>query len=261
MTRFSKLDFDKTVIPIAPTLVEDAWPNLDENGCLQAGDERFGVGDYEIALTCYSRALRFNRDCISGWIGQARCLIAMGEYPDAVTWSDRALERFADTPELLACKGLALAHQADWSALEYLDGAVQMKSPPAWVWIARGEGLLLTGQNVENAQRCFLKAQELAPTDPQIELRIAMAYIRSRQFARARILITAVMVKLSRNVLALTQAGITYEGLGEYDAARGFYERALAIRSDYATAQSGMNRVLGGNPFSRLFKRMCQRST
>src|SRR4051812_5779366 len=108
MGRFEKLDFeDKShATPIVAEV--DPWPNQDEHACIRQGDENFQQGLYEPALNAYSRALRFNRDMVEAWVGQIRCLICMGEYPEAVIWCDRALERFSQSSDLLACKGLAL---------------------------------------------------------------------------------------------------------------------------------------------------------
>ena len=177
MGRFSKLDFDAGAKSPSPEEANDPWPNLDEAGCLRAGDEAFDMGLYEAALTAYSRALRFNKGLPAAWLGQARCLICLGEYPEAVTWSTRALEKFFNSPDLLAAKGLALVLGGQpTQGMEFLDGAVGLRSPAAWVWLARGEGLLGAHSPEANASRCFLKAIELAPEDWRLEMRIGMAY-------------------------------------------------------------------------------------
>src|SRR4051812_19991654 len=107
MSRFSRLEFEEPpearVEPLA-----DPWPDLDENGCLRAADEQFRSGLYEAALVYYSRVLRFNKSREDAWMGQVRCLICLGEHREAVLWSDRGLERFRESPDLLAGKGLAL---------------------------------------------------------------------------------------------------------------------------------------------------------
>jgi tetratricopeptide (TPR) repeat protein len=175
MGRFSKLDFEHEARPVAP--VTDPWPNLDEQQCMREGDEKFELGEYEPALNSTRVRCVLNRDLVEAWVGQIRCLICLGEYPEAVTWSDRSLERFPKSADLLACKGLALVKMGDIAeGIEYSDGAIQRRSPSVWVWLARGQSLLLGGQQPANAQRCFLKAQELAPGDWHCELQVAMAY-------------------------------------------------------------------------------------
>src|SRR5688500_15074773 len=98
MSRFSKLDFEAAPTPI---VAPDKWPDMDEAGCLRNGDEAFYSGLYETALNLYSRALRFNRESVAAWVGQIRCLIEMGEFPEAITWADRASERFPNNAGLL----------------------------------------------------------------------------------------------------------------------------------------------------------------
>jgi len=149
-------------------------------------------------------------------VGQIRCLICLGEYPEAVTWGDRALERFPGSADLLACKGMALVLLGDGDqGREYLDGAVQLRAPSTWVWLARGESLLVMRQSLENARRCFLKATELAPQDWHLQLRIGMAYNRAHMFSRAREPLLTAVQGSGDNPLALFHLGVAVEGLGQ----------------------------------------------
>src|SRR3954447_2385178 len=145
MGRFARLDFAAQPAVVEP--LGDEWPDLDEQGCMAAGEDQFQRGLYEAALIQYSRALRFNRDLAGAWLGQVRCLICLAEYREAVTWSSRALERFPASADLLAGKGLALVLSGDvGEGISYLDGAVEKRSPSPWVWLARGEALLAASQ-------------------------------------------------------------------------------------------------------------------
>lgn len=255
MSRFSHLEFDETPArPILPGVPEPKrWPDQDEHACLATGDDLFRTGRYEPALLAYSRALRFNRDRVEAWVGQIRCLLCLGEYPEALVWSQRAQERFPQSADILACKGLALAHTGSLpEGTEYLDGAVGMRSPSPFVWLARGEGLLLSRHAEENAHRCFAKALELAPKDAHLELRIGIAYNRARLYARARASLQAAVHGDDRNPLALYELARTLEGLGERDAADGLYARALAVRPDYEAAANARDRIRNGGLVARL---------
>src|SRR5207247_5744554 len=132
---------------------------------------------------------------------------------------DRALERFPDGPELLAAKGLALALSGDWGeGMAYSDGAVEMRSPSAWVWLARGEALLVARQPEMNARRCFLKAMELSPKDWHLELRIGMAYNRAGLSTQARgPLLSAVRIA-GDHPLVLYHLGLASEKPGDWRA-------------------------------------------
>ena len=242
--RFSKLDFEDKAAPLEQGPVVDPWPNLDEHGCLRMAEEQFDGGLYELALASYSRALRFNKDLSQGWVGQVRCLLCLGEYPEAITWSSRGLDRFPNSSDLLASKGLAMIFAGQRSeGMEFLDGAVQMKSPSAWVWIARGQGLLAIGQPAANATRCFMKAYEAAPEEWRVAMRIGMAYNRCRMFAQSRPLLLSAVRQAPGNPLLLYHLGVAHEGLGDRRAAVGYYERAVAARRDYPEASAGLTRT------------------
>jgi tetratricopeptide (TPR) repeat protein len=260
MGRFANLDFDSRTHRAALPVTDDPWPNLDAQGCLTKGDEHFQVGLYEQALVAYSKALRFNKDLVAAWVGQVRCLICLGEYPEAITWSDRALERFANTPDLLAAKGLALVYLGSSEGPSYLDGAVEMRWPSAWVWLARGESLLVTRQPETNAHRCFLKAIEYAPDDWHIQMRIGMAYNRHRLPAKARSHLMTALRGAPNNPLLLYQLGWMLEGLGESTAAAGYYERALAVRPNFTEASDALKQARCFNPLFRLWRRMKHRT-
>lgn len=246
--RFGKLDFDKK--GIAPEPAADPWPNLDEDACVAAGDEAFSLGKYEVALSAYSRALRYNKDAAAAWIGQVRCLISLGEYHEAVVWANRALDRFPASANVLACKGLALALDGDIrQGMEYLDGAVEMRATSAFVWAARGESLLLTPNSAENARRCFLKAIEIAPEDWTLMLRIAIAYNRAKLYGKARDMLQTASRYAERNPLVLFHLGQSHEGLGQYALATGYYQRAIDARGDFKEARTALRRAQTSGPF------------
>jgi len=257
MSRFSHLEFEETPSRPAAGPTPERWPDQDDRSCVASGDGLFRTGAYEPALLAYSRALRYNRDNAAAWVGQVRCLLCLGEYPEAVTWSSRALERFPEAADLLACKGLSLLYAGQIAeGVEFLDGAVEMRSPSAWVWLARGEGLLAARQNEDNAHRCFYKAQELSPRDPHLLLSIGIAYNRFRYYARARTPLQQSVHTEPNNPLALCQTGLMYEGLGERESAIGMFERALAAAPDYAEAHNALERARRAGVLSRLWKRM-----
>ena len=227
------------------------WPDLDEVRCISTADDHFNTGSYDAALTFYSRALRFDRDLAPAWVGQIRCLLALKEYREAVTWSDRALDRFANTPDLLACKGLALAHLGDPEGLAFIDSAVAMKSAGVWVWLARGECLLLHKTAEANAGRCFMKALELSAGDWRTELQIGIVYDNAGLAARARSPLLSVVRKSPDNRLALYHLGLVYQTLGESESAAGCFSRAHALGCR-ASARA-LDAIRSRGPVTRLF--------
>jgi tetratricopeptide (TPR) repeat protein len=249
MSRFSNLDFEEAPKVGAAPAAAEKWPNMDAPGCMERAREHFSRGEYEPALTFYSKALRFERDLREAWAGQIRCLLFLGEFPEAVTWSTRALERFPKAPDLLALKGLALVYFGDGKqGLEFLDGAVQERSPDALVWLCRGEGLLLVDDKMDrdskaNAFRCFLKAQELAPKDSDLFLRCGMALHRHGEAARARPILLETLNMAPHNPLVLYELGLCLEKLGERAAAGGYFARAVAQKPTFLVAREAQQRV------------------
>ena len=244
MGRFSKLDLGAKP-PLVKESVADAWPNEDENSSLRRAHEAFDCGLYEPALDYYSRALRFNRELALAWCGQIRCLIHLGEFPEAVTWCDRALERFPGNADLLACKGLAYAELEDTiQAMEYVDGALEQRSPSPWVWLARGQVLLLLKEPVANARRCLAKAAEMEDGTNRwrVELRAGEALLRGGHFLEARKYLERARHAQPRNELVNYLLGLACEKLGQRQLAANYLQQALAARR-FPQALSALARV------------------
>lgn len=258
MGRFSKIDFNET--PRHAPATAEVWPDLDAAACLKQGDERFDSGLYEDALTTYSRALRFNKDLVEAWVGQVRCLIQLGELPEALTWCNRAQERFPKSADILACKGLVLVLSEETTqGMEFLDGAIEMRSPSAWVWLARGEALLCTRASAANATRCFLKAVELSAesaSEWRCELRAGMALNRAHCFAEARRWLQNAVRRAPNNPLVLYHSGLMHEALGEMELAIGFFERATLARRNFTEAQDALQRARAMNPLTKLWRKI-----
>jgi Flp pilus assembly protein TadD len=185
-------------------------------------------------------------------VGQIRCLLAQGEWREAVTWSDRALDRFANTPDLLACKGLALARLGDREGMSYIDSAMGMKTAGAFVWLARGECLLVHKTAEVNAARCFLKAIELSGDDWRMHLRVGIACHVAGLPAKARGSLMRAVHCSPENTLALYQLGLVHKALGEHEAAMGCFSRAHSLGCK--DAERALEAVRAKSPVSRFWE-------
>lgn len=242
--RFSNLDFNAVVAPPRLSGEADPWPNQDGPACVRDGDTHFNKGAYEPALTNYSRALRFDRNLVTAWAGQIRCLLRLHELLEARTWSDRALEKFSSHPELLAAKGLTLVLDGDTvQGMEFLDGAVQERNPTAWAWLHRAEGLLILNEPSDNASRCLLKAQEMHPSEAGVWLQSGLIWMQTGHAARARHPFMEALRLDPANPFVMLQCGLNQELLGQKEAAAGYFERALALRPGYRLAEDALQRV------------------
>lgn len=222
--------FDWLELPSAAPAPERVWEreSFDAEAYLQRAERDYRRGGYETALAVYAKALREDGERPEAWLGQVNCLVEMGELDEARIWANKALERFPDDAELLSGKALALAKLGEGEgAMLLVDRAVAKKTPTPYVWLARG--LVLLAVNPEQHSRtCFLKAQEGAPNDGFVDLRIALGYLEQREFPRAKEFLLRAVERDSENPLGWYSFGSCCEGLFAYARARSCYERSLS---------------------------------
>jgi tetratricopeptide (TPR) repeat protein len=253
MSRFERLELKDT-----PKSTPPSWEDpglVDAAAWLERARDAFVNERYEAALTAYSRALQDDATLVEAWVGQVRCLAELGECIEAVTWADRALERFRDHPDLLAARALALCRggrSAD--ALVSIDGAFRQPGISAFAWTVRGEVML--SQNAESARHCFMKAVESAPGDADIRLRIALAYIRRARWFEAMEHLQAATGKEPKRATLWARAAQCRDGLGDRASARAFYERALSIEPGLAWARAALAELDSRGWGSRIIGRL-----
>lgn len=228
MGRFSWLEMDGKG-PAAESAARPSRRDMDEQTCLATAEGCLRQGQYENALQWYSRALRFAIDLEGAWLGQVLCLLFMEESLEANIWADRALERFQDSPDLLAAKAMALGRSRSIAAaMPYSDAALEVKGRAVgpFPWIVRGD-LLLCGDNSRPAaERCFNKALELAGGDWYVHYLIGYCQL-SKGLADQALLRFSAGLELDRaNTLLLCALGECHKHLGEVDEALRAYRRA-----------------------------------
>ncbi|NUQ06164.1 MAG: tetratricopeptide repeat protein, partial [Anaerolineae bacterium] len=104
-------------------------------------------GRFDPALRAYSKVLEHNAANEEAWVSQVRLLIELGELREAKVWAEKALQRLANHPELLAAKAVVLARMADFDqALAFSDAAIEERGNTPYVWLARGDVLLARGE-------------------------------------------------------------------------------------------------------------------
>lgn len=240
MSRFERLEFD----PGLERKERRDEPKIyDDKHYLAEGDRCFYQADYEGALLNYSRALRFNSDCERAWIGQVKALIELGELEEALIWCDRGLQRFKNSPGLLACKGMALARMGDFQrGMAYIDAALQEKgSDLPIVWLARADALL--SKKSPAARFCLEKACEFAPQSWQVNLEAAMICLHRGEPMLA--------LKYARQAAETNRdhpfiwciLGDAYKGIGQSNEAQRCYRYALGIKHDFAPAKRRLNKL------------------
>jgi tetratricopeptide (TPR) repeat protein len=242
MGRFSKLECDDSPPPGTPGPPEPTAEEFGEEHYL--GLARMGMleGDHEAALRHYSQALQLNVNLVEAWAGQVRALNELGEFEEALLWVDKALERFRDHPDLLAAKAVAHARQGKLdTAIAYSDAALSATPLTQYVWLARGECLLVARNR--NARYCFLKALEHVPQDWQAQLYIGLAYLREGFAVDALRYLNAAVQIDSNCAVAWMALGATHEALGALGPARNAYLRALEARPGHKAARTALGRL------------------
>jgi tetratricopeptide (TPR) repeat protein len=234
MGRFERLEFDAG-IPRKER--KEPTPIYDDDYYTAEGDRCFYRADYEGALLNYSRALRFNNDCERAWVGQVKALIELGELEEAVIWCDRGLQRFKNSPSLLACKGRAIARQGDFQrGMAYVDAALQEKGNDLpIVWLARADVLL--ARKSPMARFCLEKALELAPKSWQVSLEAAMICLQQSELLLA-LKYAQQAVELNRDHPFLwCVLGDAYRDSGQRQEAERCYRYALTLEHNFAPAK------------------------
>lgn len=229
MERFDWLEIGK-----APEKRDGAGErSFDARHYLNEAERAYRNGAYEFALKSYARALREDAGLWEGWVGQVNCLRELGEFHEARTWANKALERIPESAQLLGAKALVLSRMGEGAeALALSDRAVAKRDPEPAVWLFRGLTLLFL-RPPGNAAYCFLKAVEGAPKDGFTPLRIGMAYLELGHPPKARAYLDQALEQDSANPLAWHAAGRCFEGLFAIGRALTCYERALALNPEF----------------------------
>jgi tetratricopeptide (TPR) repeat protein len=179
MSRFNNLEFgsESREEPRREAIKDEAYH-------LAEAVQLYQSGRYDPALRCYSKVLEHNPANAHAWCSQIRMLTELGELREAKLWADKALERFATDPELLAAKAVCLARTGEpGPALAFSDASVEEKGDTPYVWLARGEVLL--SRNDSGAPYCFERALALRPRDWTLHWLAARIHLFYERFATA----------------------------------------------------------------------------
>ena len=261
MPRFSNLElgesFDSELLRDAP--LGSGGETRDERYYLAQAYEHYQKAQFDKALRLYSRALEFDPNLVEGWSGQARMLIEMGEYKEALLWADKALDIFPDHSELLASKAVAYVRNGNRKkALELSDAAMQMKYASVYSWLTRGEVMLAT--KGWNDEYCFLRAVAAAGRDWFTRLLIARIYYFYHEHARAVDYAHQAIALHPTSPLAWHVLASSLAELGMRSQSRKAYMEALKLDTHFMPAQMGLKNLdstslfsLVSSPFRWLF--------
>lgn len=248
MGRFEHLELGHWRAPRAET--EQKPPDvLDQDFYLDKARSAFADEDYERALSYYSRTLQYDINIEEAWVGQLRCLIEMNELPEAVTWFNRASERFPQSAQLFSARAVAEARLGDTgTALEFSDSAFSARGINSFCWVARGD--VLISVNPVNARACFAKAIELAPNDWSVRHQIARAYLVRRRYHEALDYLNQAVRLDPDRFNCWYWIGRCCDALGQNDEARTAYSRALVACPGFKPALEAIEELDRRGPMS-----------
>jgi tetratricopeptide (TPR) repeat protein len=156
-------------------------------------------------------------------------LIELGQFREARLWADKALERFAHEPELLAAKAVALARSGDaQGALAFSDSAIEERGDTPYVWLARADVLLASKET--RADFCFEKARLLAPRDWFVAWLAARIRYYYKQFALALKLLQQAVEFNATHFLLWLELGRCQQALGLAGPARHSFEQVRQLK-------------------------------
>ncbi len=249
MSRFSHLEFDGKK-PIKTD--GQGEPIRDEQFFYQRGVGAWLAGDFEEALTNFSRALEKNSAFYEGWFNQVLMLTELGEFREAKLWADKALELFPEHPELLAAKAVACARDAQVDkAQAYSDNAVQKKNITWYVWLARAEVLLIRKSKM--AENCIGSAVGIAgPQAPIARLEAGRLLRKYGYYTAAMEYLETAAKELPKSALAWYELGTCQAKLGFSEAGR-VLEQSIKLRPGWKWPADELQRFNDRSFFTRIF--------
>lgn len=212
-------------------------------------------GRFDEALQAYSRALRQGAHIEAAWVGQLRCLVAMGEHNEALTWAGRALEYLPQSTDIQSIRCIALARQGRMSeAMALSDKILETgaASPLAWLARAWAHG----DARMEAAERCVNKALEM-PADAQgTGSEAATFYMAHENHAAALRLLREVTRQRPALAHPWYLQALCLEAIGSVDEAAQAMRNAVRLAPDSRRYRDDAHRLEGANPLVSWWRRM-----
>ena len=258
MARFDKLEWDDADDRSKTPSSHEQSKEKDERHWLDLADQFRRQGQHENALRFFSRALELNRNIVPAWVSQVQMLILLGEYPQAITWSRKALEMFPNHGDLLATQSQANCRIGDFKSASALsDASLKQRGETSYQWQVRGE--LMVASRQTNDRHCFDRAQILS-SDFLVPLETGLIYMHHRAFMKAQQRVRDAINKQPDCHFAWLIIGQCQEASGMSDAAIESYQHCLELYPQHSDARSRLAQLEATpwyvkNVFRRLFNR------
>lgn len=203
---------------------------------LEMANRFYYDGNFDEALKHYSRVLHIDRENLTAWIGQSKCLVKIGELNEAKIWVEKALSMAPADPELLSVKAYLLMKSGIVEdAMACSDMALKGAYNSPYIWIVRGL-LLLAQNNGQLSRYCFYKAEEAGKNEAGVFYEIADHLMENGAYILAVDYFKKAVDLNPQLFLAWTQMGQAFEKLDQRYKAQFAYERALEVKPKFAQA-------------------------
>jgi tetratricopeptide (TPR) repeat protein len=251
MARFSQLEFDETSPerqgPKEEPVRDAAYFYKEALRCWLAGD-------FELALRNYSRILTKNNTIFEAWLGQTLMLIELGEYNEAIVWTDKALELFPQQPELFAVKAVAFYRDSKMEkAVDSSDISVSKENTTSRVWLARAE--VMFDRKGSIAESCLCKAVSMAGKE------IGIIRLEAARLLRQKDNYTAAIEHLNEAIRIFPKSALAWYELGCCQTQLGLphakvtLEQSLKLRPNWSKAKTAISKCGRSGFFRKLFGR------
>jgi tetratricopeptide (TPR) repeat protein len=227
--------------PDAPSL-DLEWNYTDRaERIYRAGHRCLVRGFFSEALTLFERAVHYDRSHYAAYVAQAETLILMKRTADAARVADEAMSRYGRNCALGAARGHVFLHQNDAErALECAEIATQNDPGSAYAWLIAGEARVAAGVALPNIMKCFARSSASDERWPNLNVRIALAYLEWGHEAYAIGFLKSIVAADPNLPLAWMLLGDSYRKTGKYQEARASYRRAIALVPNLESARAAL---------------------
>ena len=212
------------------------------------GAELNDVGDFDLAIREYSKALEIKPDFADANNNLGSALIRQGQIEEAIQCLSKALQKEPRKIVALNNMGVALAQQGDLEgAILHFKRALRIKPLYAEAHNGLGNALAQKG-HVEEAMLEWAKAAEINPTYAQPHYNMGVAFEQKGDMRSAERCFSETVRIDPHYAQAYSKLGSISAQQGDYKSAMRLFSKALEINPQLADAQRGfrkMTRLIG----------------
>ena len=214
-----------------PDALDQEWNYTDRAESLnRAGHRLLLRGFFQDAARVFERATRYDRSHYGAHVGHTEALILLGHIGSAAEAAQDALERYGRNCEVGAARAHVFMHQGDLdTAIQYMDIAAEHAPDSAYVWLIAGELRLALGRGLEGSLDCFNKARRSMTPWPDVDVRIALAFMEWGEFDLAMHSLLGLTKEDPKLPLAWLLLGDLHRVLEEPGEARRCYRRVAKL--------------------------------